>query len=164
MKCPFCGYLEHRVLETRMARDGQALRRRRECERCNHRFTTYEEAEKPRVFLVKRDGSREEFNREKLLAGMLIACRKRPIEIERLKETAENIEQEIYDLGEIEIPSREVGARVMEKLLTIDAVAYVRFASVYEQFESTAEFSKVVNFVKSNTKSRQKYTKIGDTN
>jgi transcriptional repressor NrdR len=148
VNCPYCGYEEQRVLDSRVAKDGQAIRRRRECSSCNRRFTTFEEPEKPRLFLVKRDGSREEFSREKVLRGAVVACRKRPVDHSRLLELAEGIERSLMDDGELEIPSAKVGRLVMERLLDVDEVAYVRFASVYEQFETPAEFSKLVEQIK----------------
>lgn len=136
------------MLDSRVAREGRAIRRRRECINCDRRFTTFEEPEKPRLFLVKRDGSREEFSREKLLRGAIVACRKRPVDHSRLLELADDIERKLLDDGELEIASECVGRMVMERLLDVDEVAYVRFASVYEQFETPAEFSKIVDFIK----------------
>lgn len=136
------------MLDSRVAREGRAIRRRRECINCDRRFTTFEEPEKPRLFLVKRDGSREEFSREKLLRGAIVACRKRPVDHSRLLELADDIERKLLDDGELEIASECIGRMVMERLLDVDEVAYVRFASVYEQFETPAEFSKIVDFIK----------------
>lgn len=144
MKCPYCQTADSRVLESREARAGDAIRRRRECEQCRRRFTTFEEVERPRLFLVKRDGTREEFSREKLLHSLRLACRKRPVSIESLEATVIELERELQDLGEVEIASHEVGRRVMARLQRLDGVAYVRFASVYEQFESPEEFGQLV--------------------
>lgn len=144
MKCPHCSHQDSRVLESRDARGGEAIRRRRECEHCQRRFTTFEEVERQRIFLVKRDGSREEFSREKLLGGMVLACRKRPVSHACLAEHAHRIEQELIDRGDTEVLSDEVGRRVMQCLMELDGVAYVRFASVYEQFESPEEFAEKV--------------------
>ncbi len=152
MICPYCGFEEQKVLDSRVARDGRAIRRRRECTSCDRRFTTFEEPEKPRVFLVKRDGSREEFSREKLLRGVIVACRKRPVDHRRLLELADDIERKLLDEGELEIASDAIGRMVMERLLDVDEVAYVRFASVYEQFETPAEFSNLVDAIKKNRK------------
>ncbi len=152
MICPYCGFEEQKVLDSRVARDGRAIRRRRECTSCDRRFTTFEETEKPRVFLVKRDGSREEFSREKLLRGVIVACRKRPVDHRRLLELADDIERKLLDEGELEIASDAIGRMVMERLLDVDEVAYVRFASVYEQFETPAEFSNLVDAIKKNRK------------
>lgn len=144
MKCPFCGHAEQKVLDSRVARGGHAVRRRRECEKCTRRFTTFEESERPQVILIKRDGSREEFSRKKLISGLLIACRKRPVPFDRLQECAEAIERELLDQDDLEVRSAVVGKMALEKLLKIDAVAYVRFASVYEQFETPGEFARLV--------------------
>lgn len=149
MKCPFCGHAEQKVLDSRVARGGHAVRRRRECEKCTRRFTTFEESERPQVILIKRDGSREEFNRQKLISGLLIACRKRPVPFDRLQQCAEAIERELLDHDDLEVRSTVVGKMAMERLLKIDAVAYVRFASVYEQFESPGEFARIVDSIQS---------------
>lgn len=149
MKCPFCGHTEHKVLDSRPARDGEAIRRRRECDKCNRRFNTFEEPERPRLFIVKRDGSRQEFSREKVFQSMLVACRKRPVSHERLIETSESIERELFDLGEPEVKSTEVGERVMKALSNLDSVAFVRFASVYKEFETATDFHEIVESVSS---------------
>lgn len=149
MKCPYCGNPEQRVLDSRPARDGDAIRRRRECEKCNRRFNTFEEPERPRLFIVKRDGSRQEFSREKVFQSMLVACRKRPVSHERLIETSESIERELFDLGEPEVKSTEVGERVMKALSNLDSVAFVRFASVYKEFETATDFHEIVESVSS---------------
>jgi transcriptional repressor NrdR len=148
MKCPYCGFCEQKVLDSRPARDEEAIRRRRECLRCGRRFTTFEEPEKPRLFVVKRSGIREEFVRDKVLVGMVTACRKRPVPHEVLRDAAERIERELFDLCEPEILSTEIGERVMVTLLKIDKVAYVRFASVYQEFDSPAEFKEIVDTVR----------------
>lgn len=160
MKCPYCGCSEQKVLDTRTARDEQAIRRRRECDACHRRFTTFEEPEKPRLFIVKRSGGREEFVREKLLQGMITACRKRPVAHELLRDNAERIEQELFDLCEPEISSTEVGDRVMTALLGIDQVAYVRFASVYREFDDPMEFRAVVESVRKLQRKKQKSADI----
>lgn len=144
MKCPFCECVDQHVVETRIARGGISIRRRRECERCARRFTTYEVLERARVFVVKRDGTRQEFDREKLLAGMVIACRKRPISAAALAEVVDDVERQVFDSGDPEINSCEIGRMVMEQLINVDQVAYVRFASVYEQFNSPEEFARMV--------------------
>jgi len=144
MKCPFCECVDQHVVETRIARGGVSIRRRRECERCARRFTTYEVLERARVFVVKRDGTRQEFDREKLLAGMVIACRKRPISAATLVEVVDDVERQVFDSGDPEVNSAEIGRMVMERLINVDQVAYVRFASVYEQFNSPEEFARMV--------------------
>lgn len=144
MKCPVCGHEGQRVLETRPARDGEAVRRRRECEACRRRYTTFEAPEKPRLLVLKRNGARESFDREKLLHGMMIACRKRPVAVRRLEEAADDIERALYDLCLPEIESRMVGERAMRALFELDPVAFVRFASVYREFESVDEFEEFI--------------------
>ena len=147
MKCPYCGSAEQKVLDSRPARDGEAIRRRRECDACARRFTTFEAPERPRLFVVKRDGAREEFSREKVLEGMLVACGKRPVGIDALRAATERIERDLFRDFEDEVPSTEVGERVMAALMGIDAVAYVRFASVYREFASLAEFREIVETI-----------------
>ncbi|HRJ26749.1 MAG TPA: transcriptional regulator NrdR [Fimbriimonadaceae bacterium] len=144
MTCPYCGHSEQRVLDSRAARDGSAIRRRRECCHCDRRFTTFEEPERPRLFVVKRDGTREDFDREKIFDGMRIACRKRPISVEQLRAMACRIEQDLLQELEDEVESEHVGERVLEALLGLDAVAWVRFASVYRDFQTVAEFREIV--------------------
>lgn len=148
MKCPYCGCDEQRVLDSRPAREDEAIRRRRECTRCNRRFTTFEEPEKPRLFVVKKNGDREEFSREKLVVGLQTACRKRPVSQERIRDAVERVERELFDLCEPEVASSEIGERVMQTLLEIDEVAYVRFASVYRAFQSPREFREIVDQVR----------------
>jgi transcriptional repressor NrdR len=144
MHCPYCGHPEQKVLDSRPAREGDAIRRRRECESCGRRFTTFEEPERPRLFVVKRDGSRAEFSREKVLAGMLVACHKRRVPIEVLREAAELIERDVYQEFVDEVPSTEIGERVIARLRAIDTVAYVRFASVYREFQTVSDFREIV--------------------
>lgn len=150
MKCPVCGHEGQRVLETRPARDGEAVRRRRECEACRRRYTTFEAPEKPRLLVLKRDGAREGFDREKLLRGMMIACRKRPVAVRRLEEAADEIERALYDLCLPEVESRMVGERAMRILFELDPVAFVRFASVYREFESVDEFEEFIRRMRPN--------------
>jgi transcriptional repressor NrdR len=147
MRCPFCGHDDQKVLDSRPAREGEAIRRRRECTRCGRRFTTFEEPERPRLFVVKRGGSREEFSRDKVLASMLIACRKRPVSMDTLRRAAEAVERDLYQLYEDEVPTSFVGERVMEELKRLDTVAYVRFASVYREFQTVSDFREIVESV-----------------
>jgi transcriptional repressor NrdR len=147
MRCPFCGYIDQKVLDSRPAREGEAIRRRRECLGCNRRFTTFEEPEKPRLFVVKRDGSREEFSRDKCLNSMLIACRKRPVSVDTLKGAVGHIERDLFQEFEDEAPTSAIGERVMNELRRIDQVAYVRFASVYREFETVSDFRAIVDAV-----------------
>jgi transcriptional repressor NrdR len=147
MRCPFCGYDDLKVLDSRPVPDGETIRRRRECLSCTRRFTTVERAERPRLFVVKRDGGREEFNRDKVFESMRIACRKRPISTEKLKESVARIERDLFQEAEDEVTTKEVGGRVMRELATVDTVAYVRFASVYQEFETVADFAALVEKV-----------------
>jgi transcriptional repressor NrdR len=147
MHCPYCGYPDQKVLESRVAREGEAIRRRRECLACGRRFTTFEIPERPRLFVVKRDGSRQEFSREKVLNSMLIACGKRPVPLETLRDASADIERDLFQEYEEEVPSTAVGERVMRSLSGIDTVAYVRFASVYQEFETLGDFTRIVEGV-----------------
>jgi len=128
------------VLDSRPARGGRAIRRRRECVACGRRFTTFEAPEQPRLFVIKRGGGREEFSREKVLAGMMLACRKRPVSQEALVSAAEEIERRLMDSGSLEVSSEEIGELVMQRLQRLDPVAHVRFASVYREFQGLEEF------------------------
>lgn len=145
MKCPYCGFADQKVLDSRPAREGEAIRRRRECVRCGRRFTTFEEPERPRLYVVKRNGEREEFNREKVMAGMLVACRKRPVPFDQLQAAAERIERDLFQEFEGEVSSQAIGERVMAELMRTDSVAYVRYASVYREFQTLSEFQDIVN-------------------
>ena len=142
MRCPYCQHMGTRVLDSRPFNDGKSIRRRRECERCHRRFTTFETVEEAPLFVIKKDGSREEFSREKLLRGILRACEKRPIPIEQLETLVDEIEKELRSVVQSEVPSREIGEMVMERLYDLDEVAYVRFASVYRQFKDIHVFMK----------------------
>jgi len=139
MKCPFCG-AESRVLESRHAPDEEAIRRRRECTACGRRFSTMERVEAPPLIVVKKDGRREQFNRDKLLNGILKACEKRPVPLETVEKLVDDIERDLRSALDREVPSVEIGERVMDALRTIDDVAYVRFASVYREFKDLNEF------------------------
>lgn len=140
MKCPYCGYLGSKVLDSRQIHDGKAIRRRRECEECEQRFTTFEMVEEKPLIIVKKDGSREEFNRDKLLRGLIRACEKRPVPLERLEEMVSQIERVLREESRSEVPSQEIGEMVMDRLVSLDEVAYVRFASVYRQFKDLNVF------------------------
>lgn len=140
MKCPFCGHLEDKVVDSREGRDGDAIRRRRECLRCRRRFTTYEHIEDVLPVVVKKDGRRELFDRNKILHGLKKACEKRPIGVDTLEEIAARIEKKVQESGEKEVPSSMVGTEVMRELQGLDEVAYVRFASVYREFKGINEF------------------------
>lgn len=140
MRCIFCGHPESKVIDSRSADDGSAIRRRRECLGCGKRFTTYEKVENIPLIVVKRDKTRQQFDREKLLTGLLRACEKRPVALEQLEEVADDIESSIHNTLKREISSVEIGELVMSKLKNIDEVSYVRFASVYRQFKDVNTF------------------------
>lgn len=142
MRCPFCGNLEDRVVDSRESREGDVIRRRRECTACERRFTSYEKIEKPAFQVVKRDERREPYDREKLMRGLQIACRKRPVPQGELERIADSIESVMADSGEREISSQSLGTMVMNRLRDLDPVAYVRFASVYRRFEDVDAFVK----------------------
>ena len=140
MKCPFCANGENRVIDSRISKDGSAIRRRRECLACEKRFTTYEFVEEVLPVVVKKDGRREPFDRLKIIAGIKKACEKRPISIDAIETMVENVEQACQEYQGKEIPSSLVGEKVMKELQRLDGVAYVRFASVYRQFRDVGEF------------------------
>ncbi|PIP16044.1 MAG: transcriptional regulator NrdR [bacterium (Candidatus Ratteibacteria) CG23_combo_of_CG06-09_8_20_14_all_48_7] len=150
MRCPFCGYLEDKVVDSRLSEDGKNIRRRRECLACNRRFTTYEIVEEKTLMVVKRDGRREPFSRDKLQAGLAKAFEKRPVETEEIERIVDRISGDLRSQYEKEVPAVKIGELVMESLKKIDAVAYVRFASVYRQFTDVAEFTKEVAQLKNN--------------
>jgi transcriptional repressor NrdR len=140
MKCPSCGHLEDKVIDSRSAKEGQAIRRRRECLGCHKRFTTYETVETTPLLVIKKDGRREPFHRDKILNGLLRACEKRPIPAEKIRAIVDKLEAELMQKGQDEVQSSEVGERVMEELHRLDEVAYVRFASVYRHFKDLNQF------------------------
>lgn len=145
MKCPYCGYSESKVVDSRPTEEEAAIRRRRECEKCGKRFTTYEKIEEMPLMIVKKDGSREMYQRNKLLNGLLRACEKRPVSIAQIEGMADEIEKELYNSMEKEVPSKKIGEMVMNRLKKIDDVAYVRFASVYRQFKDINTFLEELN-------------------
>jgi transcriptional repressor NrdR len=140
MKCPFCGHAENKVIDSRISKDGKAIRRRRECLDCIKRFTTYEFVEDILPMVVKKDGRREPFDRMKIRNGVMKACEKRPISMESMEKIVENVEQACQEFQGEEIPSTVIGEKVMNELKALDGVAYVRFASVYRQFRDVGEF------------------------
>lgn len=140
MRCPACQYNGTRVVDSRPVDDNKEIRRRRECESCAHRFTTFERIEETPLIVIKKDGSREEFSREKVLRGLIRACEKRPVALEVLEDLVLTIEKDLRRIGNSEVQSGEVGEMVMNRLATIDEVAYVRFASVYRQFKDITVF------------------------
>ena len=140
MRCPKCGCQEDKVIDSRASREGATIRRRRECTVCGHRFTTYEELEHEGLMVLKRDGRREEFSREKLLAGLRKACQKRPISPKALEDLVDHIVAAVTGKYESEVPGEAIGKMVMEGLRELDDVAYVRFASVYRRFQEATDF------------------------
>ncbi|MBQ4506550.1 MAG: transcriptional repressor NrdR [Firmicutes bacterium] len=140
MKCPYCEALDTKVVDSRPAEDGKAIRRRRECIACGKRFTTYEKVEEMLFMVVKRDGSRESFDRNKILTGLMRACAQRPVTMDQMEEVASDIERRLNNTMEKEISTQQIGEMVMEELKELDEVAYVRFASVYRQFKDVGTF------------------------
>ena len=140
MKCPFCGNAENKVIDSRISKDGKAIRRRRECLGCSKRFTTYEFVEDIMPMVVKKDGRREPFDRMKIRNGVMTACEKRPISMESMEKIVDGVEQACQEIQAEEIPSSVIGEKVMAELKALDGVAYVRFASVYRQFRDVGEF------------------------
>lgn len=140
MKCPFCGTLDNRVIDSRLSQGGEVTRRRRECDACARRYTTYERVEQVLPLVVKKDGRREPFDRMKILAGLRRACEKRPVSSESLEGLIDQIERALVETGEKECPSSQIGERIMDQLRDVDQVAYVRFASVYRSFKDIHAF------------------------
>ncbi|MEE1196949.1 MAG: transcriptional regulator NrdR [Lachnospiraceae bacterium] len=140
MKCPFCNHDNTRVVDSRPVDDNTAIRRRRMCDECGKRFTSYEKVETIPLIVIKKDMNREQYDRSKLEGGVLRACHKRPISAEQIEKMVDSIEQEIYNRGDREIPSQKIGEMVMDRLKDVDAVAYVRFASVYREFKDVNTF------------------------
>lgn len=144
MRCPFCGHLEDKVVDSRESREGESIRRRRECLKCGRRFTSYERLEEVPILIVKKDGRREPFDRQKLLRGIMSACQKRPVSLARLEEAVGDIQSKLMEQPDREIPSLLLGELVMDSLKVIDSVAYVRFASVYRDFKDLPDFVKAL--------------------
>ena len=155
MRCPFCGYLDSRVIDSRPTEEGNSIRRRRECMRCGRRFTTCEKIETSIVMVVKKDMRREVFAPEKIKSGLLHACQKRPVSMKDIDGIVEKVEKAVYSSGEDEFSSRRIGELVMEELKKIDEVAYVRFASVYRQFTDVSSFMDELNKLITENKLRQ---------
>jgi transcriptional repressor NrdR len=151
MRCPKCGCQDDKVIDSRASREGATIRRRRECLECAFRFTTYEEIEHEGLMVVKRDNRREQFSREKLQAGLKKACQKRPVSPKLIEDLVEKIVDEITGRFDQEVPSMEIGERVMEGLRSLDPVAYVRYASVYRRFQEATEFVREVNNLEAKT-------------
>ncbi|MCQ2557729.1 MAG: transcriptional regulator NrdR [Oscillospiraceae bacterium] len=140
MKCPYCGFIDSKVIDSRPAEEGASIRRRRECLQCQKRFTTYEIIDRVPLVVIKRDGSRQSFDRMKVINGMLRACEKRPVSLSQLEDIADSIEQELQGSLEREIGTDKIGEMVMSRMKTVDEVAYVRFASVYRSFKDINTF------------------------
>ena len=140
MRCPFCGHIEDKVVDSREAKDGDAIRRRRECLECGRRFTSYERIDEIPYMVVKKDGRRENFDRNKVLSGLRHACEKRPISAAQLESLVDDVEREVQDSNDRELSTNEIGKVIMRRLKTLDKVAYVRFASVYLEFEDVSAF------------------------
>lgn len=147
MKCPYCSALEDKVIDSRISRDGETIRRRRECLSCQKRFTTHETIEETMPAIIKKDNRREPYDRRKILDGLKKACQKRDISIDKLEEVTDRIERSLLERGLKEIPSSEIGEKVMQELHELDAVAYVRFASVYRSFKDITDFMEEVKSV-----------------
>lgn len=147
MKCPFCGFLEDKVVDSREAKDGDSIRRRRECLQCGRRFTSYERIDEIPYMVVKKDGRREIFERSKIMAGLLRACEKRPISASQLESIVDDVEKSVQESTDRELPTSEMGKIIMRRLKTLDKVAYVRFASVYLEFEDVSEFMTELKYL-----------------
>lgn len=161
MRCPFCGHLEDKVVDSREAKDGDSIRRRRECLDCARRFTSYERIDEIPYMVVKKDGKRETFERNKILAGLLRACEKRPISSVQLETIVDEIERNVQDTTDRELPTSEIGKIIMKRLKSLDNVAYVRFASVYLAFEDISEFmTELKDLVRSRDKTARKKAKV----
>lgn len=144
MRCPKCGCQDDKVIDSRASREGATIRRRRQCLQCDHRFTTYEEIERPGLMVVKRDGRREDLSREKLINGIRKACQKRPVSPQAIEDLVDRLLSSIADDYDSEVPCLAIGEKVMEELRSLDVVAYVRFASVYRRFEEATDFLQAV--------------------
>lgn len=148
MRCNQCHFEDTKVVESREAGDAEAIRRRRECLHCSHRFTTYERIEKPQLVVIKNDGTRQLYNREKLMSGVYRACEKTPVTSMQIEQLVTNVENKLYALGETEVPSSAIGKAVMEELSGTNEVAYVRFASVYRRFKDIASFERELSEIR----------------
>jgi transcriptional repressor NrdR len=156
MRCSFCAHKEDKVVDSRSIQDARAIRRRRECLKCGKRFTTYEYIEEPSTMVIKRDGRRQPFERQKILQGIIKACEKRPISMDRMEEVLIQVERQIQKRPEREISTSRIGEMVMERLKTLDDVAYVRFASVYRQFKDVEQFMSELKFMLNKEKRKSK--------
>ena len=150
MKCPYCGETDNKVIDSRLSKDASVIRRRRECIECTRRFTTYEHIEEVPIMIIKKDGRREVFNREKVRSGVKKACEKRNISMNVIEEFIDELERDLREIGEKELPASVVGEKIMEKLHELDDVAYVRFASVYREFKDVNDFVSELKILLSN--------------
>ena len=155
MKCPYCGEIDNKVIDSRLSKDASVIRRRRECTVCNRRFTTYEHIEEIPIMIIKKDGRREVFSREKVRAGLKKACEKRNISVNVIEEAIDNLERDLRETGEKEIPASFVGEKIMTMLHGLDDVAYVRFASVYREFKDVNDFVAELKTLLSNHEQKQ---------
>jgi len=155
VKCPFCGNMENKVIDSRLSKDGQVIRRRRECNDCSKRFTTYERIEEVLPMVVKGDGRREPFDRSKVIAGIQAACEKRRIPLHELERLVDDIEKQLQETGEKEVEAQVVGEEVLLRLAEIDDVAYIRYASIFRNFKDLAEFAHELNQILEERKSRR---------
>ena len=161
MRCPFCTNLEDKVVDSRESKDGDSIRRRRECIECGRRFTSYERIDEIPYMVIKKDGRRETFDRSKIMAGLLRACEKRPISAVQLEEIVDSIEKFVQDSSDREVATNELGKHIMRRLKELDKVAYVRFASVYLEFEDVSEFmTELKNLVRARDKSIKRKKKV----
>ena len=161
MKCPFCGFLEDKVVDSRESKDGDSIRRRRECLECTRRFTSYERIDEIPYMVVKKDGKRQIFERNKIMSGLLRACEKRPISATQLESIVDEVEKNVQDTSDREFSTNDIGKIIMRRLKTIDKVAYVRFASVYLEFEDVSEFMTELKYlVRSRDKIVEKKPKV----
>ncbi len=161
MKCPICGFEDSRVVDSRPT-ENASIRRRRECLSCKHRFTTYEFVEQVPLFVIKKDGSKEVFDRQKLLAGLIKSCYKRPVTADQLEDLTKDIESELINALKTEVPSTEIGTMAMERLRELDEVSYVRFASVYREFKDIETFLAAIEQLQNKKTTRRKRTKNTD--
>jgi transcriptional repressor NrdR len=160
MKCPFCGFENDKVVDSRESKEGESIRRRRECLKCEKRFTTYERIDEIPYMVVKKDGRREKFERQKVLAGVLRACEKRPISMGKMEQIVNDIEQYVVDSPERERSASEIGELIMDRLKLIDKVAYIRFASVYRDFKDVDEFRSELERLQISKDDKQKLGKV----
>jgi len=161
MKCPICGFEKTQVLDSRPT-ENSSIRRRRECVSCKHRFTTYEFVEQIPLFVIKKDGTKEVFDRQKLLAGLIKSCYKRPVTADQLEDLTKDIESELINALKTEVPSKEIGTMAMERLRELDEVSYVRFASVYREFKDIETFLAAIEQLQNKKTTRRKRTKNTD--